>query len=98
MHIDDAIKGIMKCAYFGQSEEIYNIGSTEEISIKDLVNLISERMKITINIEESLLREGDKKKMPDINKISKLDFKNEISLSQGLEHTIRWYIRNQNVN
>ena len=98
-YIDDAINGIMKCAYYGKSEEIYNIGSTEEISIKDLVNLISEKLKIKINIEKSLLREGGtKRRCPDIKKISKLDFKNEISLQRGLEETINWYTKNQNNN
>jgi len=92
-YIDDAVDGILLAAAKGDDGEIYHLGVNEEISISALCSKISEQMKIDVNFKPSSLSEGaTNRRCPDISKLRRLGYSPKISLSQGLEATIPWYV------
>jgi len=83
--------------------KIINVGSSNEISIKDLANLIKELMDSDIEIIST-----DKRKRPEKSEVSRLfadsskareliDWKPKKSLREGLELTIEWFSKEENL-
>ena len=90
IYIDDFIKGFNLLIKKGKHLNIYNIGTSEKIQIKNLVNKLSKifNKKVILN-KTSLQRGGTKIRIPDISKIKKLGFRPEFNLSTGLKKTIK---------
>lgn len=88
-HVDDAVRQIEKILIKGRGNEIYNVGTMEQISIKKLIKIICNLKKIKINIKSSILREGStKKRCPKMNKTFKLGYKSKIKIYDGLKKII----------
>lgn len=75
-----------------------NIGSGEEISIKNLVEILVEVIgfKGDINFDTSK-PDGTPRKVMDISKISSLDWKPKYSLREGIEKAYKWFQDNQDI-
>ena len=77
------------------SEELINIGSGEEISIKKLVELLQETIdykgEVFFNTEYP---DGNPRKLLDSNKINSLGWKAETNIVNGLAKTYDWYLNN----
>jgi GDP-L-fucose synthase len=75
---------------------IFNIGTDEDISIKELVEIIKKQIGYEgrISWDESKPNGTPRKKL-DITKIKNLGWKNKISLENGIKNTIEWYIKNK---
>ena len=97
-YIDDFVDGFMIMLKKGKHLNIYNIGSDEEISIKNLVKNISKISKIKINIQNSVIAKGGTlRRCPDITKLKKLGYKPKIKIKNGLIPMINWYKKNLNL-
>ena len=69
-----------------------NIGTGEDISIKDLAALIKE----TVGFQGELYFNADKpdgtmKKLTDVSKLNALGWRHEVALPQGIERMYNWY-------
>ena len=96
-HIDDFVEGFMIMLKKGKHLGLYNIGSSKEITIKDLVNKIGNLLNIKINIQTSSLPKGGTiRRCPNINKIKKLGYKPKVKIADGLKTMINWYGKNLN--
>jgi nucleoside-diphosphate-sugar epimerase len=90
IYIDDFIKGFNLLIKKGKHLNIYNIGTSEKIQIKNLVNKLSKIFNKKIILSKSSLQKGGTKiRIPDISKIKKLGFRPEFNLSTGLKKTIK---------
>lgn len=69
LHIDDAIDALMLLAEHGQHNEVYNVGSGKNISIKELADMISDQQ---IHTDPRPGPEYDT--LADITKIANLGF------------------------
>ena len=74
---------------------IINVGSGEEISIKDL----SEKIKKIIDFKGELVfdnskPDGNPRKLLDSNLINSLGWKSSTNLDEGLELTYKWLVEN----
>ena len=85
-HIQDCIDGLITILRKATSGEIYNIGDdTEEITIRKLA--------IEILLTPTPLQPGScLRRCPDISKLRSLGFKPKITLREGLQSTIDWYL------
>ncbi len=97
IYIDDFVDGVMILIKKGKNNQTYNIGNSEEISILELIDLLSKVTGIKITIEKSPLPEGSTmRRCPDITKISKLGYKRKTSLINGLQNTYLCYNKDLN--
>ena len=72
---------------------MYHIGSSQEISIKDLINKISKILKVKIQFTKGKRSKGSVlRRCPNISKLKKLGFKNFKFNSSGLKNTMDWYL------
>ncbi len=89
--IDDFISAFDLILHKGKHLNIYNIGTKEKITIKELAKKISFIFKKKIIIKKSPLKKGGTKiRIPDIKKIQKLGFKPKYLLNKGLKKTINF--------
>jgi nucleoside-diphosphate-sugar epimerase len=92
MYIDDFINAFDLLIDKGKHLNIYNIGDSKEIKIKNLAKQISKILKKKIKIYKTKIHEGSTRiRCPNINKIKKLGFKPKTKLNNGLIKTINWY-------
>jgi UDP-glucuronate decarboxylase len=97
-YISDQIRGILEVLFKGKNGESYNIGNTQEISIKNLAKLaikISKkklRVIMKSNLDKTFNVDCPKRRCPDIKKIYNLSkWKPKIKLETGLSKTINYY-------
>jgi nucleoside-diphosphate-sugar epimerase len=89
IYINDFVKAFSCLLTKGKHLQIYNIGTSKSMKIKELVHSISKIMQKKIVIKTTPLRKGGTKiRMPDITKIKKLGFKPKYSIDQGLKEII----------
>ena len=95
LHVDDMASGIMFLLdnYFDNTP--INLGTGEEVTIKELAYLVSEVVNYKGNIVfDDSKPDGIPRKILDSSKILKLGWKPSISLLDGLEKTYRIYLDN----
>jgi nucleoside-diphosphate-sugar epimerase len=92
IYIDDFINAFDLILKKAKHLEIYNIGTSERLSINKLAKIIANLLKKDIKIKKSQLREGGtKKRLPDIKKLKKIGFKQKFKIQEGLKKTIKFY-------
>lgn len=77
------------------SEEILNVGSNEEVTIKQLAEIIQDN----IDYEGSLTfdtskPDGNPRKLLDSTKIFELGWKPKVKLENGIDKTYKWFLGN----
>ena len=85
IYIEDFIEAFNLILKRGKHLNIYNIGTTEKIKIKDLVYKLSRIFRKKIIIKKMALAKGGTKiRVPSINKIKRFGFKPKFNLNKGL--------------
>ena len=88
-HIDDFIRGFDVLLKKGRHLNIYNIGSNQGVTIKELAYKMAKIYKKNINIKNTPLAKGSTKiRIPDISKLKRLGFKPKLSIEKGLKMAI----------
>ena len=89
IYIEDFLDAFNLILKRGKHLNVYNIGTTEKIKIKNLAYKLSRILKKKIMIKKTtLLKGGTKIRVPNINKIKKLGFKKKFDLDKGLRKTL----------
>lgn len=90
IHINDFIDAFEILLKKGKNGNIYNIGTTEKVSILQLAKMFSIIKKRNIKIVKRPLKKGGTKiRIPNITKIKKLGFIPKIKLKKGLEDILK---------
>jgi len=96
LHVDDLAKAILICLEKYDSDQHINIGSGEDLSIKDLALKVSKAAGFTGEVVwDSSKPDGTPRKVLDVTKIKNLCWKPLISLDEGIIQTIQWYQENK---
>lgn len=92
VYIDDMVDGMITVAENGEHLGVYHIGTTDEISIKDLAVAIGRAMGREVKVKQGELQKGGTpRRCPDITKAGKIGYRPRVSLAAGLEKTVGWY-------
>ena len=86
IYIEDFVNALELIIKKGKHLNIYNIGTSEGISIRDLAFKISKILNKKIILKKTYLKKGGTKiRIPDIKKIKKLGFKPQYNLIKGVK-------------
>jgi GDP-L-fucose synthase len=94
--VEDAANGIILATEKYNKSDPINLGSGSEISIKDLVELISELAGFNGEIKwDASKPDGQPRRLLDISRAEKeFGFKARVDLRDGLKRTMGWYKAN----
>jgi GDP-L-fucose synthase len=92
LHVDDLAGAAVFLMRTYGSADIINVGSGDEISIRDLARLMGEITGYQGEIVHDLSKpDGTPRKLLDNSRILSLGWKPEISLRDGIARTYEWY-------
>jgi len=95
LYVDDLANAIEFLILENVKEDLLNIGSGKEISIKDLAIEISKIIDYKGEIEfDNSKPDGNPRKLLDSSKINKIGWSHKVSLEDGLRKTYSWYLDN----
>jgi GDP-L-fucose synthase len=97
LYVQDAASGIIKAAEQYEEQEPLNLGSGNEISIKELVYKIVSLMDFNGKVVwDTSKPNGQPRRCVSNQRASELiGFKPEISLEEGLDRTISWFEKHE---
>jgi GDP-L-fucose synthase len=95
LHVDDLAKAVVFALENILPENLYNVGTGVDLTIKDLALLIQKEVGHTGEI----IWDGDKpdgtpRKLMDVSKLHALGWNHEIELADGIKSTYEWYLNN----
>ena len=94
IHIRDVADATLRIAQQAPPGEIYHISTTRNISIRSLVEFIAQQLRIDFDSRVRIVGERpgkDAAYLLDSSKLrNALDWRDRISLEQGIEETIAW--------
>ena len=94
IYIDDFVNAFDLLLKKGRHLQIYNIGTTEKLTISNLAKNIGNLLNKKIQIQKSPLKKGGTKiRIPDISLIKNIGFKQKYKIKDGLRKTIDFYIK-----
>ncbi len=95
IHVNDFVDGLLKIVEKGEHRNVYHIGTEEEITIRQLVELIFKWFGREAEIISSPAPEGGTlRRCPDIAKLSALGFAPKVGLDVGIPEIAAWYVAN----
>ena len=96
LHVDDLAKAILVCLKKYDSDQQINIGTGLDLTIEELSKKIAKSVGFDGEVNWDTNREdGTPQKVLDIKKISDLGWKPSISLDEGINLTVEWYLKNK---
>jgi GDP-L-fucose synthase len=96
LHADDLGRACLYLLENYDDEVAINVGVGEDVSIKELAELIQKITGFEGEIEwDSSKPDGTPRKLLDVSRISALGWKAQISLEDGIRSTYEWYKANQ---
>jgi GDP-L-fucose synthase len=93
LYVTDAARGLVMGALGYESSEPVNLGSAEEISIKDLASLISRMVGYQGRVEWDTSRpNGQERRKLDVSRAkARFGFQSKVGFEEGLRLTIDWW-------
>jgi GDP-L-fucose synthase len=96
LHVDDLADACIYLIHNYSDSEIINIGTGEDMKIKDLAILIKKVVGFEGTIVNDTTKpDGTPRKLLDVSKLHNLGWKYKISLEAGIEQTYDWFLKNK---
>ena len=94
LHVDDLAEACYTCMLNYDGAEHINVGTGEDVTIKELAHTISDVVGFMGDVEWDFTKpNGTPRKVLNVNKIKSLGWEPKISLREGVEATYDWYKR-----
>ncbi len=92
LHVDDLAKAVVVATENYDSSMHLNVGTGEDLSIKELAEKVAAAAGFSGQIEwDSSKPDGTPRKVLDVSRIKALGWKPTITLDEGIASTIAWY-------
>jgi GDP-L-fucose synthase len=92
LHVDDLASAVVLMGDVYDSKEHLNIGTGEDLTIKELAELVAQLAGFTGEIAwDATKPDGTPRKVLDVSKAKSLGWGPQISLRDGIASTIAWY-------
>ena len=97
LYVEDAAEGIILAAEQYNDSRPLNLGTGEEVSIKNLAAMVATDVGYKGNITWDLTRpNGQPRRCLDVSRIKQaIGFQARHDLRRGLEKTVKWYLSNR---
>lgn len=93
IYIDDFTDGLMLLIKNGEHNNIYHIGTVDELTIKEVALEVGKYFGVDFNVIPGELPKGaTTRRCPDITKLKALGFEPLISLAEGIKRSADWYV------
>ncbi|MDF3129729.1 GDP-L-fucose synthase [Kiritimatiellaeota bacterium B1221] len=93
LHVDDLASGVLHVLDLENPPDIVNIGYGDDISIRDLADLVKSAVGYEGRIElDPSMPDGTPRKLMDNSRIRELGWKPTISLEEGLARTVKEFL------
>ena len=92
LYVDDLARAISHVLYNYNGNELLNVGTGEDVTIKEAAEMVAK----TVGYEGDIVwdhtkPDGTPRKVLDVNRIQATGWKSEVSLEEGLKRTVEWY-------
>ena len=95
LHVDDLAAACVFLLEKYDSPEIINIGCGEDISIRELAELICEVVGFKGELAwDTTKPDGTPRKLLDVSKVHALGWRHRITLRDGIARTYEWFLQN----
>ncbi|MBT3508719.1 MAG: NAD-dependent epimerase/dehydratase family protein [Nitrospina sp.] len=95
--VEDFTDGLMIAIEKGGHQEVYHLGTEEEIPIADVARKIVHALGRKIDLKPGPLTPGSTlRRCPDISKIKQLGYSPKLKFDEALAPTVDWYIKHAN--
>ena len=95
LHVDDSAAACVFLLENYDSPEIINVGWGEDISIRELAELICDIVGFNGELAwDTSKPDGTPRKLLDVSKLRKLGWRPTIPLRQGIVRTYEWFLKN----
>jgi GDP-L-fucose synthase len=95
LHVDDLASACLFLLEKYDSAEIINVGCGEDISIRELAELICDIVGFQGDLTwDSAKPDGTPRKLLDVSKLHDLGWRHSIGLREGIARTYEWFLKN----
>lgn len=96
LYVEDAVDAVLCVLFQGALGEVYNISSTDELSIKELARTLVTALRPEATLEESLTfiedrHFNDKRYWIESKPLAALGWRQKVPFAEGLAATVEWY-------
>jgi GDP-L-fucose synthase len=97
LHVEDLADAVVYTLENNLSDNLYNVGKGEDLSIKELAELIQKTVGHTGEIIwDNTKPDGTPRKLMDVSKMTEAGWKAKIELENGIKDTYQWFLNNVN--
>jgi GDP-L-fucose synthase len=94
LHVDDLADAAVFLMNNYDGEDIVNVGAGEDITIKDLAELVKDVVQYSGQLVfDASKPDGTPRKLMDVSRARALGWKSRIGLRSGIERTYDWYLQ-----
>ncbi|TNF49401.1 MAG: GDP-L-fucose synthase [Bacteroidetes bacterium] len=95
LHVDDMAAAVVYAFENQLSDNLYNIGTGTDLTIKELAEMIQRTVGHTGEIIwDSSKPDGTPRKLMDVSKMTDAGWKAKIGLEEGIRETYDWFLKN----
>src|SRR5690606_5785540 len=96
LHVNDMAKAVKFALENTLTDNLYNIGTGKDITIKDLAELIQQITGFSGEILWDRTKpDGTPRKLMDVAKMAKAGWESSIKLREGIKDTYEWFLKHQ---
>lgn len=96
LFVDDMAESVIFAIENELPEHLYNVGTAEDLTIKQLAELIQRVVGHAGEIIWDITKpDGTPRKLMDISKMHGLGWKHKVDLEEGIKKTYNWFLENE---